>query len=163
MGSPNIDQILLQTPATDPATGQFTEATWWSLHSLRQGAQSALDNSFINSVELVPSGGVVTPDVALSGPLGSFEIVATGTVITVTSPINSKGTVPAGARLIIYYDQTNAGGAPPLQFSTGDGGFSPDLNSLVIIEDANARTTYVVAFDGVIWTLIAPLQTGQAL
>lgn len=157
-----IDPIYNQSQAVDPQSGLLTQEHWWWLFQLRQGASDALANSYINSVPLTPSGGSVTPDLALSGILGSFQITLTTAVITVNKPIFTGKTVPAGAQLTFYVDQGSPGGHPGLIWQTGPGGFSPDLNTLVIIGEQNTRSTYVFGYDGFIWTLKS-FQTGETL
>lgn len=157
-----IDPIYNQSPAVDPESGLLTQQHWWWLFQLREGAQGAIDSSFIDSVPLTPSGGSVTPDLALSGVLGSFQLTLTTAQFTINNPIFTGKSVPAGAQLTFYLDQPAGGNKPPPKWQVGPGGFSPDLNTLVIIEEQNTRSTYVFGFDGVIWTLKS-FATGETL
>jgi hypothetical protein len=156
------DPIFGQPQAVDPQTGNLTEQHWWFLFSLRNAAATAIQNSTLNSVQLVPSGGTVTPDLSLSGPLGSFELAASATQVTILDPIYTGGVVPNGAQITIFFDEDEVGGRPGPLWQTGPGGFAPEMNTLAIIEEANTRTTYRLGYDGVSWTLLS-FETGQTI
>lgn len=143
----------------DPATGKLTEWGWWFLQQLQQGAQGAVDNSQLNAIDLTPVGGIVVPDLSLSGPQGSF-LLAGGAGIVIETPIFTGGTVPNGSQITVFYDQGNIGGYPAPTFSTTPGGWLSYINSLVIIETVNTRTSYRFGYDGHFWTLLS-FQTGE--
>ncbi len=143
----------------DPKTGKLTEDGWWFLHDLQQGAQGAIDNSHLDTVDLTPVGGVVIPDLSQSGPLGSFHL-SSRTVVAIGIPIFTGRSVPSGARIVIWFDQDSGGGNPAPLFSTAPGGWLDEINQIAIIKTANTRTTYEFGYDGQVWTLIA-FQTGQ--
>lgn len=157
-----IPPIYQQDTISDPKSGVITSDHWWFLFQLRQLASGAAQSSALNTVVLTPSGGVVTPDLSLSGPLGSFEVTLDGTTITVANPINGDEPIPGGAQITMYFDEDNIGGHPGPTFAVGPGGFSSDVNTLAIIRTANTRTTYVFGYDGVSWTLKS-FQTGQTI
>ena len=162
MSAPTIDPIFDQNAGVDPKTGQLTGSAWWFLFQLHQATTGASQNSFLNTGELFPSGGVAVPDLASSGPLGSFQLTLNASAVTVENPIFTGANIPAGAQINIFVDEDGTGGRPAPTFQTGAGGFSPDLNTLAIVEDANTRTIYGLCFDGVIWNLRS-FATGETL